>query len=428
MTFRIDCTRLAGAVLACLLFLVGIMFAQDVPPSPGVVPTRLTLEMATEILLARNPIILRERQNIVAARGDVVSASRLPNPELDLSSESYPLFENSPGPFFNRQEGIVKVGQTIETAGKRRKRTAVAQQDVAVAESSLQDTIRQLKLEFRGRYYGVILAKAQHELATQILSQYDEILKLNEARYKQGEVSGLDFTRLQTERLRFFNDVVEARLQLRNAKTALLELLGADDVGADLDVTESLDYTPFEVVLADLQREAEQARADLLAQRQRLEREGRELTFQKSLGIPNITPSFGYKRDFGLNTVAVGISLPLPLFNRNQGSVARAVAILEQQRHELQRVQLQVRRDIQQAYQGLLAQRERVLALQSTYVPSARRARDIAQASYRLGALDLIGFLDAERSYRETVRAYNQSLFDYRLAIFILQAAVGKEL
>ncbi len=88
---------------------------------------------------------------------------------------------------------------------------------------------------------------------------------------------------------------------------------------------------------------------------------------------------------------------------------------------------LAVRRDVQEAYQSLQTQAQKVRAMEQEYVPSARTARDIAQQSYRLGALDLIGLLDAERVYRETVRAYNVALFDYNASVFQLEAAVGKE-
>lgn len=413
--------------LSSVVLLAGAVRAQD-SPQKVIVPTKLTLEMATEILLVDNPTILRERQNIALARADVTAARTLPNPDLEVNSESYPLFESNPGPFFNRQELVVRAGQTIETAGKRGKRTKVAQQDVAVAESALQDTIRQLKLELRDRYYSVVLAEAQQELAQQILGQFDEIIRLNEVRFRQGEVSGLDLARVQTERLRFFNDSVAAELQLKNAKASLLELLGVPNVATEFDVTEKLEFKPLQAQLETLGEEAVQTRPDLLAERQRVERDRRRLNLAKAEAVPNITPFFGYKRDFGANTVTFGVSIPLPLFNRNQGGVARASAQVTQQQYELRRTELSVRRNVQLAYQSAVAQEQRVQALQSTYLASALKARDIAQAYYRLGALDLIAFLDAERAYRETVREYNQALFDHQVAVFQLSAAVGKEL
>lgn len=417
----------AGCLLLCLMSLISAFLRaqQPVPPAP---PTRLSLEMATEILMARNPTLLRERQNIAAARGNLVVARQRPNPEFQLSSESYPLFESRAGSFLNNSENVLEVSQTIETAGKRRKRTAVAMQDVRVSESALQDTIRQLKLELKNRYFTVSLAKAQYQLAQDVLSEYDRVLKVNEARYKQGEVSGFDFSRLQTERLRFFNDVIDSELQLKNAKAALLELLGADPGATDFDVTDVLKSEPVALSLEDLQQQALQARADLIAQRERVERGSRELTSQKSQAIPNITPSFGYKRDFNQNTVAFGVNIPLPLFNRNQGGIAQANAQLEQQRYEQTRVELEVRKDVQQAFNSVQAQNQRVEALEKTYVPSAKQARDISEASYRLGALELIGFLDVQRAYREALRSYNQALFDQRAALSLLEAAIGKDL
>ncbi|HEY4684345.1 MAG TPA: TolC family protein [Candidatus Acidoferrales bacterium] len=421
--------RTEATLLACLLVLMfPVRLPGQEPPAAPQVPTRLTLELATEILLARNPTILRERQSVVVARAGVVEARLRPNPAFDLSSESYPLFESNPGPFFQRNEFIVRVGQPIETAGKRRKRTQVAEQDVAVSQSLLQDTVRQLKLDVRVRYYRVVLAKAEYELARDILKQFDEIIRLNQLRYQQGEVSGLDLARVETERLRFFNDVVGAELQLQNAKTALLELLGATDMSAQFDVAETLAFRPLAAGLETLEEEALAARADLRARRELVERERRQVTFEKGVAVPNLTPFFGYKRNVVENTVTFGVNIGLPFFNRNQGGIARAAARVEQAGYEQQRIELTVRREVRQAYQIVQAEERRVRALESIYVTKARQARDIAQAAYRLGALDLIAFLDAERAYRETLRGYNQALYDHQIATFLVQAAVGKEL
>jgi len=410
--------------LLFLLVPLGVR-AQELPPT--VVSSKLTLNLAMEILLTHNPTILRERENVAIARAGVVEARLRPNPQFELVSESYPLFESNPGPFFDRNEVIVRVGQPLEIAGKRRKRTRVAEQDVAVAESLLQDTIRQLKLELKTRYYRVVLAKAQSELAREVLTQFDEIIRLNQVRYEKGEVSGLDLARVQTERLRFFNDVVAAELQLQNAKTALLELLGAADLSAPFDVAETLAFRPLAARLETLEQDALVTRSDLEARRGLVEREQRQVVSEKSQAVPNVTPFFGYKRNLVDNTVTFGVNIGLPFFNRNQGGVARAAARVEQARYEQQRTELAVRSEVRQAYQAVQAEERRVRALESTFVARARQARDIAQAAYRLGALDLIAFLDAERAYRETLRGYYQALNDHQVAIFLVEAAVGKE-
>lgn len=398
--------------------------AQEQPVS---VPQMLTLDEAMRILLKQSPVLLRDRQNVAVANANLRQAGLRPNPDFELNSESYPLFEANPGSFFNNQELVLRAGQPIETSGKRSKRVQVARQEVGASESDFQNMVRQLKLELKRRYYTVALAKAQKQLAEEILKQFDDIIRLNEARFKLGEISGLDMNRIRAERMRFFTDGLDADLQLRNAKTALLELLGTPDLAASFDVAETLAVRPLQTNAPDLQALALQTRPDLVAERQRLERNRQDLRLQKAQSVPDITPFLGYKRDLGANTLAFGLNVPLPFFNRNQGGIGRATAQITQQQYELNRVLLGVRREVQEAYQSLQTQEKKVRAMEQDYVPSARSARDIAQQSYRLGALDLIGLLDAERTYREIVRAYNLALFDYNISLYQLEAAVGKE-
>jgi outer membrane protein, heavy metal efflux system len=207
----------------------------------------------------------------------------------------------------------------------------------------------------------------------------------------------------------------------------LLEIMGATNLTATFEVQEKLTFELVPTGIDDLRRQALENRPDLAAARYGVERSARRLDLEHANAVPNMTATFGYKRDFGVNTPVAAVSMPLPLFNRNKAGVTRATAEVEQQKQEVSRVSLAVSREVQEAYQALNAQAEKVKALQEDYVASANRSRDIAQQSYKLGSLDLIGLLDSERSYRETLRTYNQALYDYKAAIFELEAAVGKE-
>lgn len=417
----------AGRFLSIGMFLLLTASTAAWAQDQVTVPEQLTLTDALQLAMKNNPILLRDRQNLAIANANVRQAKQRPNPEFDVSSESYPVFESSPGSFWNNQELTFRAGQTIETAGKRSKRTRVVQQELQATGSDVQNTEREVRLEVKRQYFSVVLAKAQLFLAREILKQFDAVIRLNEARFKQGEISGLDMNRVRAERLRFYTDVLDSDLQLRNSKTALLEVLGAHDLTLKFDVAEALAPSVRPIQLNELQQLALQGRPDLLAAQQRLERDRREVELQRAEAVPNVTPSFGYKRDFGVNTAAFGITLPIPLFNRNQGGIGRATAQVEQQRYEVTRSLLAVQREVQQGYQTLETQAERLRALEQEYVPVAKKTHETAQESYRLGALDLIGLLDAERVYRETLRAYNLALFDYRIAFFQLEASVGKE-
>ncbi len=391
------------------------------------IPSRLTFSEARDLMLARSPALLRDEQNIRIARANLGQARLRINPELEISSESYPLFESRPGAFLNNQELITRATQTLETAGKRGKRTQVAENELSATGSDVQNTARQLTLELKRRYYGVALAQAQLQLAQDLLKGFDELIRLNEARYQQGEISGLEIARVRAERLRFYNDLLESQLLLSNSKVALLELMGATDLTAPFETTDSLAITGSVPDAEELQRLALENRPDLFAERQRLERNRAQLVLEKSLAVPNVSPTFGYKRDFGANTVYAGVSVPLPIFNRNQPGIARATADIARQNSELERVRLSVLRDVLEAQQSFATQSQRLAAIERDYLPNVRRARDSAQESYRLGELDLIGLLDAERVYRETLRTFNQAMYDRRIALALIEAAVGKE-
>lgn len=404
------------------LFVASAGFAQQVD-----VPKHLTYSEARDLMLAHSPALRRDQQTISIATANVGEARLRINPELEVSSESYPVFESHPGAFFNNQEWINRVTQTFETAGKRGKRTVVAEKELSATESDVQNTIRQLMFELKRRYYGVALAQAQLRLAQDLLTGFDDVIRVNEARYQQGDISGLEIARIRAERLRFFDDLLGAQLQLSNTKIALLETLGATDLSVPVEVVDSLTISGTVPNRDDLQRLALDSRPDYAAERQRLERNRAQLILERSLAVPNVSPSFGYKRDRGANSAYGSVSVPLPLFNRNQPGIARATADISRQNFELERVRLSVLRNVLEAEQTFNMQSQRAAAIERDYVPNAQRARDSALLSYRLGELDLIGFLDAERVYRETLTTFNQALYERRIALALLEAAVGKE-
>ncbi len=421
-------TQFATAVtVTCVLLFPCVSFGQgQASPPASAIPSALTLAQATDILMQRSPAILAEAQSIAAANADVEGSSKLPNPVFFTNSESYPAFSARPGSFLNNQELTGTIAQTIPTAGKRGKRVAVARQALLVAGSNLENFKRQLRAELRQRYWATVLATSQANLAHELLAQFDETLKVNEARYQQGEISGLEAIRLRTERLRFWNDVQQAELDLQNAKSAVLELLAAPQ-NTQFESVDSLDTTVPTPMLSELTSAALSLRADLQAKQGAVRQQERQVSFQKSLAIPDLTVGAGYKRNEGESTPVLNFSYPLPIFNRNQGGVHGAEADLARQRQLLIAQQLQVEREVKQAFDSLRTQQERATQIREVYLPSAQKALDIAVQSYRLGSLDLIGLLDAERVYRETRRTAYQASFDLRIAESALEAATGKE-
>ena len=202
-------------------------FGASAAAQPAAIPSRLTLEEALRLAEQRSPTLSAARALVMLAEADVVSAGRRPNPTLDFSSEGYGFGAGSRRPFFADQEIVLRVDQEIETAGRRRLRTDVATQTVEAARAALADEVRQLRLAVQRAYFQTVLARADRSAAQASLDEIDKVIEVSRVRYRLGELSGGELRRLEVERLRFADDVFAADLALRNARGALLALLGA---------------------------------------------------------------------------------------------------------------------------------------------------------------------------------------------------------
>ena len=419
-------------VLLLLLFFgtaVCSVFAQDL-----VVPPRLNLDEALRLAKERNPSLAAARNSVEIAESRRIDARVRPNPAFTYESGNYPLFESPRPPFANTQELTLRVDQEIELAGRRRLRTQAAEVGITSVEASFQDQQRRLELDVRRSYFGVVLAKADVEVAQVALDEIDRVITLNRARNQQGEISGGEVRRIQVERLRFVDDLFNAQLALRNARSTLLALMNAPDLGVEYDVTEALAPSatvtiaptpPAPLDPAALRTQALTLRPDLQAAQRDVQRADTETQLQRALRTPNITVGGGYRRDFGSNAIVFGVTVPLPLSNRNQGGVARADAERRQAANLAAAAATTVLLDVQQAINATDVSRARVQYIEREYLTPARESRDIVLASYRLGSANLIDFLDAQRAFRDTLRTYNRALYDQRVSLFQLASATG---
>ena len=159
---------------------------------------------------------------------------------LRRSSEGYG-FSRQPGSsFLNSQELEFRLEQEFETGGRRARRVEGAQFGVESASAELRDRWRQIQLDVRRAYLLVVLAKADHDVATLTLNDIDQLITINKARLAQGEISGVEMRRLQVERFRFADDRFSAELALKNARGELLALLNITPLDQAFETTDSL--------------------------------------------------------------------------------------------------------------------------------------------------------------------------------------------
>jgi len=225
--------------------------------------------------------------------------------------------------------------------------------------------------------------------------------------------------------LQFQNEVAQAQLANVQALVGLRQELGYESVPADYDVSGDFDYQPLKVNLEELQLKALQNRPDYRAAQQGVTAANSQYELQKVNGKPDLTVQGNYSHVNGINAANFCSSIPLPIFNRNQGEIARTrVAITQAQ--ELQKATSdQVTTDIADAYEGLRASDQAVSLYRSGYLDISQKDRDIAEYAYKPGAGNLFDFLDAEHSYRATQLAYRQALAAYLTAVEQVREAVG---
>jgi cobalt-zinc-cadmium efflux system outer membrane protein len=410
-----------------VFFWASLSMGQSTQAGAVSVPNELSFQKALELGLTNNPSLAAVQVGRQIAMADEITAGLRPNPVFLLNSESYSIFTSHPGSFFNNQELVTNVVQEIETAGKRGRRVEVAKLAVSISEGESEDARRRFRLLLAQSYFQAVWTKADLEVARQILSDFDQILKLMQERYQAGEISGLDLQRVEVERLRSLDDEVNAEIALKNAKMQVLSLISTAPIIPEFDVTNSLEVQPISISLGQLQQEALAARADWIAQQSRLNQTEASIRLEEAQRTPNVSPFFGYKRDVGVNTASFGVQIGLPLFNRNQGGIARALAEKARQQFVTAQLRNTIQVEVQQAYDSFEGNRDRVAILEKEYLPKARQTLEIVRQTYRLGASDLMTFLDAQRIYRDVTRLYDRLLFETVASRYQLEAAVGKE-
>lgn len=429
--------RLNVLLLGTTFFLVATPLAAQ---QEAAIPEQLTLADALRIAEAGNAEFRAVRNVVDIARADAREAASRPNPAVAVEGEEYAAFDTHRPSFWDGQAVILRFEQELETAGRRGHRIRTADAGVAVARSEIANARRRLHLGVGRVYFDLALAQADRVVATAALEEIEQVIDLTEARFNAGEVAGTELRRLQVERLHFVDQLFTADLAVSNARVALLGLLGAADLQQAVEAADPLPAPPLlgpggrviasadgvAVAVENLRTDAVAGRPDLRAARHALERADAEIDRQRALRAPNVTASWGYRRDFGHHSMDFAVSIPVPLFGGlNPGGVQRAEAARRRAAALQDAAETVVDVELQQAVNAVEISAERVQYIEQEYVRSAEEARDLVRASYELGETALIDFLDAQREYRETQRVRNQALYQLRISLVELAAAVG---
>jgi cobalt-zinc-cadmium efflux system outer membrane protein len=435
---RILLSRLRGIGLhgAGTFLMVGLLFTQL---AQGQIqgPVRITLDEAVQMALQHNHSQLAMMTTIQQSQAEEITQNLRPNPALFADWEYLPLGSPSrqnpaiysgvstPDYLNNNTEGDIGLSYLIERGGKRHDRLQAQRDITAQTKSLVADNGRGLTFQVATLFYSAQLAESTLELAEKDLKSFQQTVDISEAQYHAGGLSENDYLMIKLQLLQFESDEEQAQLARVQSLSDLRQLLGYESVSEDYDVVSSFEYQPVKVNLDDLKLKALQNRPDLRAAQQGVTAANSQLVLMKANGKQDVTVQGNYSHVNGINAATFYGSIPLAIFNRNQGEIARARFAITQADEQEKATNGQALTDVYDAYQGLRSNDKVVLLYISKYLDVASRSRDISEYAYHRGGVSLLIFLDAERNYRATQLAYRQALASYLLALEQLREAVG---
>ncbi len=421
--FGLSASWVAALVLA--IFAVGSPLRAQAPPQQSAV--RIDLNQAIHLALAHNHILKATETLVPQDQAQEITAGLRPNPQFVYDDLFVPIV---PSQFTgtnlsNITEFDVGASYTIERGHKRQARMRAARDQTTVQRSLVGDTERGLIYNVAQQFINVLFAQSTLAFAKQDLSSFQNTVNLSAEQYQAGQISEGDFLKIKLQLLQFQTDVSSAQVALVQAKASLRQLLGYDAVPENYEVIGDLAYAPLRLNLQDLQARALQLRPDLSAAKQGVTAAQSQYDLARANGKRDVTTSLYYTHVTGINSASFIFNMEIPIFDRNQGEIARTHYAITQAQEQQAAASDQVMTDVRNAYEGMRTNDEVVKLYQSGYLKEAQDSRDISQYAYRRGAASLLDFLDAERSYRATQLAYLQALANYMDSVEQVREAVG---
>jgi cobalt-zinc-cadmium efflux system outer membrane protein len=385
--------------------------------------------------LATNPTLQASEFSVREARAQEITAFMRPNPEYTLSTDGTQLFP-SQGVWrpFSGVQFVNSVSYLHERAHKRELRLESAQNGTTIAQSQESDLQRTLMFNLRSAFVQALQAKAVLALARENLAYYDQVLAVSGDRLKAGDIARVELDRLQVQRVQYESDVLTGETNVRTAKIQLLALLNDRTPVDQFDVTGLFEFTEPMVTLDELHRIALADRPDLRAAEQTIAKARTDYRLAVANGSTDPTfaswwshnPSFN-NLPLDANTLGTSVSIPLRIFDRNQGEKARTQLDITRAQRLRDATEAQIFSDVDSGLANLNSNLALLRRYRSSYLEQAAKVRDTIAFSYQRGGASLLDFLSAQSEYRTVQLSYLNLVGSFLTAASQLNLAVGRE-
>jgi cobalt-zinc-cadmium efflux system outer membrane protein len=398
--------------------------------------TAFTWQQIKDKFQAVNPTLKAAQLSIDESRAEEITAYLRPNPDLTAGFDQINPFTTQPPPSggpnvyspFAYTEPYGSISYLHERQHKRELRLEAAQKTTDVTASAYTDQERNLIFNLRSSFVQTLQAKAVLENAKQNLTYWDRELEVNGTRFRSGDLAQVDLDRLELQRVQFESDYETALVNLRTAKIQLLMLLNERTPIEKFDVSGPYDYS-------DELMSMEQFRTIALANRPDLKEAVQNVDLAKvnhELAVSNGSTDPTFSVDLGRNPpipayMGVSVSIPLRIFDRNQGEKARTQIDIGRNERLRDAAEAQVFNDVDSAYVTLVSAVNLLRPYKAKYLKLASDTRDRISFSYRNGGASLLDYLDAEKADRDIRLAYLNLIGSYLTAAAQMNMAAGRE-
>lgn len=386
----------------------------------------LTLIEAVQRALLRNPKLAAYSYEIRAREARALQVSLLPNPEIAVELENFAGNNDLSG--FSGTETTISLSQLIEFAGKRSKRTRVAALEADLTAWDYQLNRLNVLAEVFLSFVKALTAQQRVALNHELVNIAEQFVQSIQKRVEAGKVSPAEAARAQVVLSSTKIDLERSKRELASARKQLAATWGSSQVDfarvkGKLETT--LRLPAWETLQKLVKRNPQIARWATEMEHRRA-----VLELEKAGRIPDPAISGGFRRlnETGDNAFVMGLSVPLPIFNRNQGAVQEAKYRHRQTELLQQAVVVDVNRRLTEVYNSLAAAYHELATLKSSVLPEAQKAFDVINRGYLMGKFGFLDVLDAQRTLFETRSRFIDALQSYHQSVAELERLTGKEI
>lgn len=425
-------TRLVPVTGAVFLFLA--VYSLSAGTSALAAEKSFDLRQAVEFALQDNGELKALREEKGVREAGKVRAGLYPNPVLDIEGTTGEL-SGSPS------ENSISVGisQEFLTMGKRGKRLRVAEKELEGFDRQIDNSGRSLTEEVKSTFYDLLLAEKKVELAERSIALNSQLLEVTKQRLEAGDIPELEVNLALVEVARSEGKKVEAERELYPAKARLLAMMGLP-LDEEARFSGTLEGKPFPRGLAELKELALTKRPDIRALEAEKAKGDAEIALAQAERIPNITAGVGYQRENTAidvagseakdrdNLIGLKLSIPIPLFDRNQAGIREAQARKGSAENRYAFARLTVERQVEAAYAQLTMAEKSLAIYAKNIIPQLEENLALVQEAYRLGEVGILTVIEEQKKFFEVNDGYLTALYNRQAALAKLEAAVGSAL